>query len=135
MQLVIDASVVVQLSLSGAGLGPLLGHDLIAPPIMASEVTSSLSEMVYRGEIPADSARLAVTWMTSLPIRLHQPNGFFPGAWDLAQQLGWAKSYDAEYVALALMTGSPLITLDERLRRGVGHLVSMPLIGEIAAPG
>jgi hypothetical protein len=54
-----------------------------------------------------------------------------PPILDLARQLGWAKSYDAEYVVLAIMSGSPLVTLDERLRRGVRHLVDVPLVTEI----
>lgn len=135
MQLVIDANVVVQLGLSGADLGPLLGYDLIAPPIMPSEVTSSLSEMVHRGELLPEPARLAVVRLASLPIRVEEPPDFFLRAWDLARRLGWAKTYDAEYVALSMLTGSPLITIDDRLRRGAGHIVDMPLISEIHAPG
>lgn len=134
MQLVIDANVIVQLTLSGADLGGLARHDLIAPPIMASEVTSTLCEMTHRGEIPPEAARMAVADFARLPIHVERPEGFFERAWDLARQLGWAKSYDAEYVALALMTGSPLVTLDARMRRGAGHLVEMPLITTLLTP-
>lgn len=135
MQFVIDANVVVQLGLSGSDLGPLLGHDLIAPPIMPSEVTSTLSEMVHRGELLPEPASSAVVRLASLPIRVHEPPDFFLRAWDLARQLGWAKTYAAEYVALSMLTGSPLITIDHRLRRGAGHIVEMPLISEIQPPG
>ena len=38
-------------------------------------------------------------------------------AWRIADELGWAKTYDAQYVALAHMLGSRLLTLDARLRR------------------
>lgn len=39
-------------------------------------------------------------------------------AWEIADQLGWAKTYDAEYIALAVLLECRLVTLDERLRRG-----------------
>lgn len=131
MRLVVDASVIIQLSLAGGALGPLEGHELIAPPILASEVTSTLAEMTFRGDIQHDNARRAVTALATLPIRYDRPDGLYERSWDLARQLGWAKSYDAEYVALSLITGAPLITTDERMRRGAGHLVEMPLVTDL----
>jgi predicted nucleic acid-binding protein len=46
-------------------------------------------------------------------------------AWTIADELGWAKTYDAEYVALAQILGIPLLTVDGRLARSVEHLVSV----------
>jgi len=37
-------------------------------------------------------------------------------AWSLADEMGWAKTYDAEYVALARLLGCRLVTLDRKLR-------------------
>lgn len=47
--------------------------------------------------------------------------------WDIASELGWAKTYDAECVALARDLEYTLVTLDERLKRGTGRIV--PIIG------
>lgn len=131
--LVVDASVIVQVTLAGGALGPLAGHDLVAPPLLMSEVTSVLCEMTYRGEVPAEQARVAVETLASLPIRYERPEGLATRAWDLARSLGWAKTYDAEYVALAIVSDASLVTIDEHMRRGVGHLVPVPTPVELTA--
>lgn len=122
MRLVIDASVAIDLSLAGGVLGPLRGHELIAPPLILSEVTSIIAEMTYRSEIPADRARTYVERLRDLPITIQGPPDLQTRAWDVSRTLGWAKTYDAVYVALAVLLAAPLVTSDLRLQRGAGHL-------------
>lgn len=43
-------------------------------------------------------------------------------AWEVAEEFGWAKTYDAEYVALAKRNDCRLVTVDGRLRRGAERL-------------
>jgi predicted nucleic acid-binding protein len=40
----------------------------------------------------------------------------------VAEEFGWAKTYDANYVALARMLRCRLVTLDARRRRGTARL-------------
>lgn len=122
MRLVIDASVAVELSLSGGILGPLRGHELHAPPLILSEVTSIIGEMTHRSEIPADRARASVERLAGLPITIEGPPDLQVRAWDISRALGWAKTYDAEYVALAVFLDAPLVTSDLRLQRGASQL-------------
>jgi predicted nucleic acid-binding protein len=126
--LVVDASLVVELSLDRIGeqAGADLDHDgqLIAPPLLWSEVPSALHEMAFRGEISNALAELSLQRFLSgkLSIGKHRPNGLPTAAWEVAEEFGWAKTYDAEYVALARTEDCRLVTLDSRLRRGTDRL-------------
>ena len=122
MRLVVDANVVVQLQISGGELGPLSGHELVGPPLLMAEATSSIREQVYRGDIPADRGRGFVDGLGDLPITIVEPDGLRIAAWDVSIDLGWAKTYDAEYVALASLLRCRLLTVDTRLRRATSRL-------------
>jgi predicted nucleic acid-binding protein len=43
-------------------------------------------------------------------------------AWRIADELRWARTHDAEYVALASLLRCRLVTVDARLRRGADRL-------------
>ena len=109
------------------GQGPLEGHDLTAPALLPSEVTSVLREMVYRGEMPAGAGADALAELSNLSIAYEAPGSLAHDASAIAMQLGWAKTYDAEYLALARRADCPMITFDERLVRGAGHLIDVRL--------
>lgn len=131
MRLVVDSSVVVQLLVAGRALGPLAGHELMAPALLASEVTSVLREMVFRGEMPAASGAAALDGMLELTIAFEPPGSVAVEATAIAGQLGWARTYDAEYVALARRANCPLVTMDTRLLRGGGRLADVRLPSEL----
>lgn len=120
---VVDASVVVQACLEAAGFEPLAGHKLVGPHLLVSEALSALHESAFRGEITRDLARAAADRLRAAPIDLTRPDGLTTDAWEIADALGWAKTYDAEYVALARLLGCPLLTVDARMARGAGHLI------------
>ena len=123
MRVVLDASLLIEIALAGGELGPLTGHDLVAPPLALSEVTSTISEMAWRGELPRDRVRAALAYLRATPVTITRPADLPERAWSVASSLGWAKTYDAEYVALAQLLDVPLLTVDGRLARGVERLI------------
>jgi predicted nucleic acid-binding protein len=126
--LVVDGSLAVELSLDRAGeqASEALGSDgeLAAPPLLWSEVPSVLHEMAFRGDISSALAELALRRFLGgkLEIVERRPDGLRSAAWQIAEGFGWAKTYDAEYVALAELLDCRLVTLDNRLRRGADRL-------------
>jgi len=120
--LAIDASATVDLCLSPGGFAELSGEDLVAPPLIRSESLSALHEMRWRGEIPDDMAELGLQRRRAMPIRVEQPSELSDEAWRVAEEFGWAKTYDAEYVALARLLDCRLLTTDVKLRRGADRL-------------
>lgn len=52
-------------------------------------------------------------------------------AWQVADQLGWSNTYDAEYVALTQLHADAFITLDDRLGDAVKELVPVAPIGAL----
>ena len=52
-------------------------------------------------------------------------------AWDVADQLGWPDTYDAEYVALTRLQADALVTLDERLAQAAKRLVPVASIDDL----
>jgi predicted nucleic acid-binding protein len=120
--LVIDASVAIAASHSPVGLARLDSHRLVAPYLLGAEVSSVIHEMVWRKEIDRDRGELMLRRFIESRVELIAPDGLTRAAWDVANELGWAKTYDAHYVALARLLGCQLVTLDERLIRGIARL-------------
>lgn len=121
--LVIDASVALSAALTRDGFTLIARHELVAPPLMWSETVSTLREHAWRGDISPDQAASSLAALMAAPIHKRAPRGLHAAAWHIAAQLGWAKTYDAEYVALALLLGCRLLTRDDRLRRGAARIV------------
>ena len=99
-------------------------HELLAPTLLRSQTLSTLHEAVQRGEIPADVARDRLTRIGRMPIRLLGDAVLRRRAWEVADQLGWASTYNAEYVALTQLQADAFVTLDAELARSVEVIVA-----------
>jgi predicted nucleic acid-binding protein len=118
---VVDAGAV--LHIASTGIAVPAEHELLAPTLLRSQTLSALHEAVHRGELPADVARDRLTRIARIPIRLLGDAVLRRRAWDLADRLGWASTYDAEYIALAQLQADAFVTLDEGLARSVAGIV------------
>jgi predicted nucleic acid-binding protein len=123
--LVVDAAVVVTACLSEGGFKPMARQDLIAPHLMWSEATSVLHELRWRKEISDGLAGVARQRLATARISPRRPKGLIDEAWRIADRLGWAKTYDAEYVALASLLKCRLLTTDAKLQNAASKLVGV----------
>ena len=126
---VVDAGAALQLAARTVEIPA--EHRLLAPTLLRSQTLSLLHETVRRGEIPPAVARDRLASLARLPIRLLGDSVLRRRAWDLADQLGWASTYDAEYVALTQLQADAFITLDADLARSVAGVVTTASIDDL----
>lgn len=120
--LVIDANVATA-ACGGEGNGfEALGDDLVSIPLMWSEARAGLHLKLHKGEISREDAEIVHSRLESCPVKRMDPPELGTKAWLLAEEFGWGRTYDAEYVALAQLLECRLVTLDVRLRRGAERL-------------
>lgn len=117
---VIDASVVVELFAEREHAERVEErlhaeeHTLWAPHLIDAEIGHVLRRHVQRGWMDAEVAGKALWEIDELPIRRVEHELLVHFAWDLRDSFSF---YDGLYVALALVLGEPLLTLDARLAR------------------
>ena len=119
---VVDSRAV--LHLASAGIEVSSKHELLAPTLLRSQTPSALHEAVQRGEVPADVARDRLARIGRMPIRLLGDGVLRRRAWELADRLGWASTYNAEYIALTQVQADAFVTLDAELARSVDGIVA-----------
>lgn len=123
--LVVDAAVVITACLSEIGLKALGREELVAPHLMWSEASSVLHELRWRREISAELTTIALDRLTAADVSARRPKGLIEEAWRVADRLGWAKTYDAEYLALARLLKCRLLTSDAKLKAVGSSLVNV----------
>ena len=119
---VVDTSAVLHLASEEAEVPG--AHKLLAPTLLRSQTLAALHEAVHRGEIPADVARERLTRIGHMPIRRLGDAVLRRRAWEIADQLGWASTYNAEYVALTQLQADAFVTMDAELARSVEGIVA-----------
>jgi predicted nucleic acid-binding protein len=86
---------------------------------VVTEASSALHEMAWRGEITKPRAKTMLDRLLKAPVELRTPDGLVQAAWNVADELGWAKTYDAHYVALARLLNL-YVDLQQRVRPRTG---------------
>jgi predicted nucleic acid-binding protein len=119
------------LHLASEGIEVAGEHELLAPTLLRSQTLSVLHQAVHQGEIAPDVALNRLARIRAMPIRLLGDAVLRRRAWDLAEQLGWAETYDAEYVALTLLQADAFVTLDAELARRVQGIVAIASIDAV----
>lgn len=100
-------------------------HRLVAPTLLRSQLLSLLYQAVKRGEITKSGARRQLDYVRGLQIRLLGDRVLQGLAWKIADELGWADTFEAEYVALTRLQADAFVTLDRRLADAVRDLVTV----------
>ena len=106
-------------------------HELLAPTLLRSQVLSLLYRAVRDGELSQQEAENAIGYVRRLKLRLLGDRVLQSVAWDVADQLDWPDTFDAEYVALTRLQADALVTLDERLAHAARRLVPVASIDEL----
>jgi predicted nucleic acid-binding protein len=122
---VVDAAVVVTACLAETGFEPLAKEQLVAPYLMWSEASSVLHELKWRKEISTQLAEIALERLATAAVSGRRPKGLIAEAWRIADQLGWAKTYDAEYLALAQLLKCRFVTTDAKLKAAASRLLNV----------
>lgn len=126
---VLDAPAVLALVDSGARVAE--GHEVLAPTLLRSQTLALLHEAVHGGALEEEQAHERLAAIQRLGMRLLGDAVLRRVAWEVATELGWASTYDAEYVALTRLQADALVTLDPDLARAVSHLVRVAPLEEV----
>lgn len=120
--LVLDASAALPASAAEDGFRAFGNEELVAPPLLWPEVRSVLHVSAWRGLIDRAAAERSLAALESGHVRERQHRRLGEQAWQIADELGWAKTYDAEYLALAALLDVPVLTFDRRLRNAADRI-------------
>ena len=126
---VVDAPALIQLAAEGVRIRA--GDELLAPTLIRSQVLSRLHEQVARGELAPGAAQERLAAIGRIRIRLLGDALLRRVAWRVADQLGAASTYDAEYVALTQLQADILVAADPDLAAAARGLVRVGSVGDL----
>lgn len=92
----------------------LSGAGLVAPSLVMFEASNIIRRHEMAELVSADQAAQAHVDLLDLSIELWPYELLGLRVWELRKNLS---SYDASYVAVAELSGAPLVTLDRRISR------------------
>jgi predicted nucleic acid-binding protein len=111
---VLDPSAMLEVVGEGVEISPK--HQLETANLVRFQTLSMLHEAVARGELNAGEALARHHRILFMPrIRVFGDAVLHRRTWAIADQLGWAKTDDAVYIALARLHKATLVTGDPRI--------------------
>ena len=117
---VVDCGAVLRLATEEIEVRP--EHELGADALALADAVGR-ARGSHAGEITPDIALDRLNRIWAIPIRLLGDALLRRRAFDLAEQLGWAETYDAEYLALTQLQADAFVTLDAKLARRAEGIV------------
>ena len=128
---VVDCGTVLRLAREEIEVAP--EHELLAPTLLRSQTLSAMHAAVHRGELTEDEAREVLDRVQKMSIRLLGDAVLRRVAWQFADRLGWAETYDAEYLALTKLQADAFVTTNEELARRIDGAVPIASIDALKA--
>ena len=129
--IVLDASAVLELLLETPRAGLVrerigrVEESLHAPHLLDVEVAQVLRRYHLAGSLSAERGAQALLDLADLDITRYPHDVLLSRIWELRATV---TAYDAAYLAVAEVLGSPLLTFDRRLASAPGHLARVELL-------
>jgi indolepyruvate ferredoxin oxidoreductase alpha subunit len=129
---VVDCEVLLRIA--AGDIEVAAGHQLLAPTLVRSQALAAMYAAARRGQVSAAEGRARVQRINSLKVRFLGDKVLQANAWEIAEQLAWETTYDAEYVALTRLQADALVTANADLARVVAGIVATAPIDALRTP-
>jgi indolepyruvate ferredoxin oxidoreductase alpha subunit len=129
---VVDCEVLLRIA--AGEIDVAAGHQLLAPTLVRSQALAAMYGAARRGEISAAEGRARVQRINSLKVRFLGDKVLQATAWEIAEQLGWETTSDAEYVALTRLQADAFVTADAKLAGAVSGVVETAPVDALRRP-
>jgi indolepyruvate ferredoxin oxidoreductase alpha subunit len=129
---VVDCEVLLRIA--AGDIEVAAGHQLLAPTLVRSQALAAMYAAARRGQVSAAEGRARVQRINSLKVRFLGDKVLQANAWEIAEQLAWETTYDAEYVALTRLQADALVTANADLARAVAGIVATAPIDALRTP-
>jgi predicted nucleic acid-binding protein len=100
-------------------------HSLVGPNLLRSQALSELYRSVRSGGRSPAAGRELLDRLAALKIRLLGDRVSRAVAWQVADQLGWDDTPNAEYLAVAKLQSDAFVALDPTLRAAADGIVPL----------
>lgn len=128
---VVDCDTLLRIAAGEVEVAP--EHTLLAPTLVRSQALATLYGKARSGEISAAEGLERLRRINSLKLRFLGDKVLQRTAWKVAEQLGWASTADAEFVALTQLQADAFVTSDRDLARAVSGLVETATVDALRA--